>query len=456
MRFTNSRDDGPSIYTVMKALAALPFIFTSCVWYIALYPAPTLPQVKHLVSWKGGIGSNNINNQMMVPATMYDAFKLGQIANSMITTSGSRDELLHEANDILNKEDFNLTIKDITEGRVEQSINDYCTRRARYTKIFKGAFSFVGILSKIAIVGILVTLWPTLKYLYTTLHLDILWEQIVRVAAWVAHIIEPLIDVLGYTITLMVVDQSLYFESMNGARTQLCILAAGMALITITYQIMRRDETSLDITRHRHFITIMFIWGISYLAPLALISTSQLIGFFTIGCLFGSLGFVAFPMPYGWVAGFQDEASIDKCMWTSLVITSFSVCAKILLYPPRSIMDIFQTGLSVFGMMCFGLAGLIKSSRGSNDTWCTFGDVIKPSIFLYPFMWLIIGFIGTLTSLASLTNTSITFVCLWMTQFYWRLAGFTSVSTFVFSCVLFYVTLQLGAREDFVKSIFRV
>jgi len=453
MRSVN-RDGGPSIYTVIKALA-LPFIFTSCGWYIAFYPTPTLPQLNHLVSWKGG-SSNNINSQWMVSDTMYDAFKLGQIANSITSGSKDIDLLLQEANDILHSEDFNLTMNDITEGRVEQSINDYCMRRARYTKIFKGAFSFVGILSKIAIVGILVTLWPTLKYLYTTLHLDILWEQIVRVAAWIVHVIQPLIDILGYTITLIVLDQSLYFESTNGARTQLCILAAGMALITITYQIMRRDETSLDITRHRHFITIMFIWGISYLAPLALISTSQLIGFFTIGCVFGSLGFVAFPMPYGWVAGFQDEASIDKCMWTSLVITSFSICAKVLSYPPRSLIDIFQTGLSVFGMMCFGLAGLIKSSRGSNDTWCTFGDVIKPSIFLYPFMWLIIGFIGTLTSLASLTNTSITFVCLWMTQFYWRLAGFTSVSTFLFSCILFYVTLQLGAREDFVKSIFRV
>ena len=198
MRFTN-RDDGPSIYTVIKALA-LPFIFTSCVWYIALRPTPKLPQVYHLVSWKVGIGSDNNNNQM-IPATMYDAFKLGQIAKCMITTSGSKDELLREANDILHNEDFNLTIKDIKEGRVEQSIKDYCMRRARYTKIFKGAFSFVGILSKIAIVGILVTLWPTLKYLYATLHLDILWEQIVRVASWVAHIIEPLIDVLGCTIT---------------------------------------------------------------------------------------------------------------------------------------------------------------------------------------------------------------------------------------------------------------
>ena len=267
-----------------------------CLAHCSLSYPDILPQLNHLVSWKSNIISDN-NNNKMVPDTIYDAFKLGQIANSITSDNKDIDLLLQEANDILHKEDFNLTIKDITEGRVEQSINDYCMRRARYTKIFKGAFSFVGILSKIATVGILVTLWPTLKYLYTTLHLDILWEQIVRVAAWIVHVIEPLIDVLGYTITLIVLDQSLYFESSSGARTQLCILAAGMALITITYQIMRRDETSLDITRHRHFITIMFIRGVSYLAPLALISTSQLIGFFTVGCLFGSLGFVAFPMP---------------------------------------------------------------------------------------------------------------------------------------------------------------
>ena len=166
MRFTNRDDNGPSIYTVIKALA-LPFIFTSCVWYIALYPTPTFPQLKHLVSWKGGI-SDNVNSQWMVPDTIYDAFKLGQIVNSINSGNKDTNGLLQKANAILHKEDFNLTIKDIIEGRVEQSINDYGMRRARYAKVFKGAFSFVGIISKIAIVGILVTLWPTLKYLYTT------------------------------------------------------------------------------------------------------------------------------------------------------------------------------------------------------------------------------------------------------------------------------------------------
>ena len=97
------RDDtGPSIYTVIKALA-LPFLFTSCVWHIALYPTPTLPQLNHLVSWKSNIISDN-NHNKMVPDTIYDAFKLGQIANSITSDNKDIDLLLQEANDILLKD----------------------------------------------------------------------------------------------------------------------------------------------------------------------------------------------------------------------------------------------------------------------------------------------------------------------------------------------------------------
>jgi hypothetical protein len=233
------------------------------------------------------------------------------------------------------------------------------------------------------------------------------------------------------------------------------ILAAHFAVMAFFYQLWRNQGTPFDITDHKYLPTVGFVWGFTWLVPLALVSKSQFLGFFAVGCIFGALGFVAFPMPFGWVSGFQDEASMEKCMYTSMLIILLSILAKVSSYPPRSVVEIFQFGMSVFGMLAFGLAGLIKSSRASSDDYFIFGGTTSPMIFVYPIVWMLIGFIGALISYPSLTNTAVTFVCLWISQFYWRIAGFTSVSTFVFSCILFYVTLHLKS-SSFLESLLHV
>lgn len=454
-----SKSNGPPSSSLLLRFMVLPILFSACAWQITLRPAPVLPQSPLAVPWwssKRDDGTHSIHNKYLIPDTLWDAFRLGEISVRMKNfRSEDTGSLLEEANDILNhKKQYNLTMEDITGGRLDAAIEVHYERQARY-RIFQGAFSFVGVLSIISIVGIFTTLLPTLKFLYLVLHLDYLWHRLIHAAAWMLKVVDPLLGVISFSAPLLVVDQSLYFP-VNGARSQMNILAAGCAVSAFFYHAWRREGTLFAIANQKHFPTVAFAWGFSFLVPLALVGTSQFLGFFSVGCIFGALGFVAFPMPFGWVAGFQDEASMDKCMITSMVITAFSVAAKMTSFPSRRVLEIFQLGLSVFGMLAFGLAGLIKSSRAVYDDKSFFGGPAAPLTFIYPISWLLIGFIGSLISYASLTNTAITFVCLWMSQFYWRIAGFTSVSIFVFSCILFYVTLQLRSHREFLESLLLV
>ena len=434
----------------------LPLLFSTCAWWIALRAAPILPQFPHMTLWKHSASSSSYDKNL-IPDTLHDAFKLGEISFKMKNFPSKDDtsKLLEEANDILNKDNYNLTVEDLTVGKLDTAIEEHCKRHVKY-KIFREVFSFVGILSVISIVGILATLWPTLKFIYEVLHLDQLWHKLISISAWILKVIEPLVNFLSFFVPLVMVDQSLYFP-MEGTRSQINILAAGFAIMAFFYQIWKSQGTAFDLTDEKYFTTIAFVWGFTFLVPLALIGTSQFLGFFAVGSIFGALGFVAFPTPIGWASGFQDEVSMEKCMYTSMVVISFSVMSKLSSLSPRSrsIMEIFQFGMSVFGMLVFGLAGLIKSSRASDDGHY-FGGATNPTAFIYPISWLVLGFVGSLISYASLTNTAITFVCLWMTQFYWRIAGFTSVSTFFFSCMLFYVTLQLKMQKDFLWSVLQV
>lgn len=377
---------------------------------------------------------------------MHAAFQLGEISSIMksFPKRGDATLLLEQANKILDSKDYLLTISDLIDGTIEQAIKEYCNERSKY-QLLKRAFSFVGILSIISIAGILFTLGPTLVFVYKVLHLEILWRWLISIAAWVVKVIEPLMELILFIIPLILIDQSLYLQA-NGARSQMDVLAGGLAVIAFCYRVWRSRHW-LDITDDKYFVTVSFLWAFTYLIPLAMIGSSQFLGFFAVGSLFGTLGFVAFPTPYGWAAGFRDEFSMNKCMSTSLSIIFLSIVTKFTSSPPLRIMENFQLGMSVFGMLAFGLAGLIKSSQAR------FGGATKATSFIYPVLWLMIGFVGSLTSSPSLTNTSITFVTLWISQFYWRVVGFTSVGTFVFSWALFYVTLQLKAHENFVRSI---
>ena len=439
-------------------LMILPLLFASCVWWIFFYPTPVFPQLPITFMWKAS--SNNYSTHdkhHLIPHTMHAAFQLGEISSIMksFPKRGDAALLLEQANQILDNKDCVLTKSDLIDGNIERAINEYCNQRSKY-QLLKRAFSFVGILSIISIAGILFTLGPTLVFVYEVLHLEIVWRWLNNTTVWVVKVIDPLMELILFSIPLILIDQSLYLQA-NGARSQMDVLAGGLAVIAFCYRVWRSRHW-IDITDDKYFVTVSFLWAFEYLIPLALIGSSQFLGFFAVGSIFGTLGFVAFPTPYGWAAGFQDKFSMNNCISTSLSIIFLSILTKFTSFPPLRIMEYFQLGMSVFGMLAFGLAGLIKSSQASNDDndrYGMFGGATKATSFVYPVVWLMIGFVGSLTSSPSLTNTSITFVSLWISQFYCRIVGFTSVGTFFFSWALFYVTLQLKSHENFVRSIFK-
>lgn len=283
-----------------------------------------------------------------------------------------------------------------------------------------------------------------------------MWMHLLLALSWLKDFIEPLIDPILYLVPLMLVLTSLHYPE-GGARSQIAILAAGFALVAFFI----RTRLAARIFRRYNVYTVTFLWCWSFLTPMAIITYSSFLGFFSVGSIFGACGFVAFPMPFWWAAGFQDKMSVDRCMVVSIVIICMSLGARVGVYQvSNEVMSTFQTGCAVFGMLSFGLAGFIKSARMSGGDICGglfyFCSATHPLSFIYPLAWLVLAYLGSIFSYPSLTNTSITFVALWMSQFIWRLVGTTSLSVFLASCVLFWTTLWLKTNSEFLVSLFKV
>lgn len=427
----------------------LPILFSISMWIIMLYPQRAMDVIPiKQISFQNVKQSNELR---LAPKNLFDSFLLGEIAAKLETESLPSEEvssLLDQAGELLNVQDRNLTMVDITEG-VPKAIQ-LQEKQVGILQKMRGVFSFIGVLSLISIIGIFATFLPVMVKVVKALRLDVLWAYIVTTFHWIKDLVMKVLDPILYSVAILIVVESLYYPT-QGARAQIAIFAAGFVMMIFFARTLRG-------TLHREYkepsTLVIFAWLWSYLTPMAFCANSRVLGFFSVGSIFGAFGFVAFPMPYGWAAGFQGEAPMDRCIVVSLVIITAALGAKGNVYPiSEETKHIFEVGASVFGMLSFGIAGIIKSS---DMIWSGRDSRTNPKSFIYPVAWLALAFLGSISSYASLTNTSVTFVVLWITQFYWRLAGLTAVTVFVSSCTLFGVTLWLKDHPDFLVSLFQI
>ena len=86
-------------------------------------------------------------------------------------------------------------------------------------------------------------------------------------------------------------------------------------------------------------------------------SDSSFLLFFSVGSIFEVCVFVAIPMPFSWVTGLQDTTSLNRSMAISLVIVFiYLTWGRVLGY-----IKFLMRSCQSFGMLSFGLVGLIKS-----------------------------------------------------------------------------------------------
>jgi len=430
----------------------LPILYSASMWMLVLYPNLAVDLFPN--SFKESIripttlsSSSSYNYKRLFPDNIYDSYLLGEISAKLQNlTSKSRhstenvNELLKRASTILHTD--KLTVNDVTEG-VPKAIQAQKIWKDRFQQI-RGLFSFIGLLSIISIGGILLTLLPVLHLLYKLLKIDILLQLFLQTFLKLKDVIDILIEPTLYCIPLLLIVATCQYSS-TAARSQVGIFAAGFTLIPY---FVRTLPNLVSLDRDKSFVLILsFAWCCSYLTPMAWIVKSRFLGFFAVGSLFAACGFVAFPTPFGWAAGFNNDNATERCMVVSWIIIALSLLGKV--YSVHKIMDIYQTGAAVFGMLAFGLAGLIKSMYRSNSSF-------DYTCFLYPIVWLLLTLVGSILSYPSLTNSSITFIFLWISQMYWRILGLSSLSVFLASCILFYTTLWLKVHTDFVASLFEI
>lgn len=96
-----------------------------------------------------------------------------------------------------------------------------------------------------------------------------------------------------------------------------CIGFAAMLAISATIHGWEKKETE-------YFTLLAVIWGV-----VAAAYQSELIGFFSVGALFGALGFFVRSYPFMTVIGFEDEDALNRATGTAFILLALFVAYRV-------------------------------------------------------------------------------------------------------------------------------
>ena len=392
-----------------------------------------------------------------VPETLSQAFQLGDLSARYF--AGRDPELLAQAAALLSR-DRPLSEQEI--GGVLAHLRELEQRVGLVTRV-RGFFTFINTLWLMAILGIAVSIGPSLMVLLRPLR-----EWLRRCAKWAfQNIVQPLVRRLhdwgvleggAWALCggLVVQAQQHAAEEVALYIASTGLALAGPALAYSTFCHGGKLQGGSPSALHRMVST----WTAFTAAALAMAHGSTFLGYVAVVALYAAIGFHVVAYGLCLAIGFEDDSAMEACAVTSFMLltgvgalrflnTSFGWAASL---------EPFRSAVSVFGSVILFLALLIMSSRFyrraryGHRSYYGFVNVLT--------LVLLLGFmaVGLVGGLAGMANTATVFLVLWLVEkyadFHVELDWNVWVLVLVLSVAAWRGALWLHSRPQFVASLF--
>lgn len=192
--------------------------------------------------------------------------------------------------------------------------------------------------------GIVVSLGPALRVILGPVFtwLARLWTRFVypAVSAVVRRAAEP----SGWALAFYIVAAAGRLPDGEGAARQAAALGCALAaLLGYGRCVGARGSKRTDPEAASN------VWAASYLASVAVAYDFHTAGFFAVMATYAAIGFIAAPVPFGYVVGFRSSAAAARSGVASVVILALYLGAKATGAVPAAVLKPFSEGASVFG-----------------------------------------------------------------------------------------------------------
>ena len=448
------RDDGPlgDFRRSMLRICAgylrwwlMPLLFIVASWYLSQCPEQVLAHLPAFLL--GGDGAGLLEEQVSVaavlpphPTSMAEAFRLGAIHAQMqqlqlaaeIDGRGtafplpSMEALLREAALVLG--DRATTRGGITAEEMEAMLDEIVRFEANVGVVARvlGFFTFVNTVWLFAILGITISIGPSIYHLLKPLH-----DAFRKVVRWLYYeVILPnvmrchkhgLFELLAWLGCWLGLTQGVLVTNAPDVGEMIALTASALTLPALGYTTVLRGKR----VKGKTMLTLFQLFFATGCFPWALHYQSPLYGYCVIVSIYGCLGFGIWAGHLCIAIGFTSESAMHRVCAASVVIISAFVGLTAGGVQP-ALLAPFASAISVFGSVMLFLSLLIISSqpfrhdyRRSNDRSGFLG--ISPWVYanlLMVFFLLALNVAGRTLGLIGMANTSTTFVCLWLLEKY--------------------------------------
>jgi len=431
------RDDGPLAdfrrSFLRQGLGVLrwwlcPLLFLAASWQLFLQPERILPHIPQLL---GAADGRQVSVAAVLPphpTSMAEAFRLGalhaQMQQLQLSAADSSQssaallppmaELLREASQVLGDR---TTAQGLTQHDMDAMLDEIVRFEAHVGVVYRvlGFFTFVNTVWLFAILGITVSIGPSIYHLLRPLHtalkeamrwlyLKVILPNVIRCHTW------GVFEALAWTGCWFGLAQGMQIKNAVDVGEMVSLTASCLTAPALCYTTLLRGKRMSQ----ERLLTLCQLYFALDCFPWALCYSSSLYGYLVVVSVYGALGFGVWAYPLCLAIGFSSENSMHRVCVSSMVLVALFVGLTAGGVQPELLAP-FAGGVGTFGTVMLLLSLLIISSqhyhRDNSSMWYYTNGLMVVCL-------LCLSIAGNILGLTGMANAATTFTCLWLLEKY--------------------------------------
>lgn len=435
-----------------------PILSTIIISYMCLFPDRIINKIPSIMKIFIRDKEKNLHSYKdylpAIPKDPVTIWKLSQLEYSLKEVEKTY------ANNLKKKEEFTEKIlkeaKKIAEtGKMDAEIlhklPEYLEEIGKNTVLsrVKGFFTFVNLIWMIAILGIIISIGPSLVFLFSPfggLFMKLIFKVIIPFIIYLYDL--GILEFLGYFISIIFIADGMkvnkewgFFISLTGV---------GFLVALYFYSVIKYELGEFEIKGNDHIILGTLIT--LTLFSLSIIFTSKLFSFFATIVFYYFIGFYTGCFGLCYVIGFLNETEMYRVITISFFLMVFYIGLKGL-NVNNTIIELYRSPIQIFGALTYFLGLLIIASRYYSYKSLSY---FQRQLF-YIVSLLLVLFFGNFFNLPSLINTTYVFGVLYLMEknyeLFSKITGSLWIVILTTSLVLWICSLYLHRHSEIIVSI---
>ena len=436
-----------------------PILSTMFIGYMCNFPEKIIPKIPSIIGIFIKDKDKNFSYKDYIPSIPKEPIKIWRLSqleyalreiektysNDIHKKEKFTEEIIKQAKEIIGSGKMNSEIlHKFSEFLNDANSNSFLSRVI-------GFFNFVNIIWMIAIIGIIVSIGPSLIFLF---------EPIMkRMIGIFSHLILPLIiklyeygffECLAYVISIILISDGMkvnkewgFFISLTGT---------GFIVVLFVYSIILKQSKN----RYERELREKVIFGILTTIVLFSLSVhfkSKLLSFLATMNFYTFIGFYTGCYGLCYVIGFLNLSDMIRVVSTSFILITFYIILR-MANIENEIIELYRSPIQIFGALTYFLGLLIIASEYYYEIKLSY--IMRQLLFIISL--LLIFLFGNVFNLPSLTNTTYVFGVLYLMEknieILSKIEGGIWLIILVTSLSLWGLSLYLHKHSEIVISLF--